>query len=308
MNDNQLLEFLATHYNTPNQAGQESSGAAQEAARLAGLSADESRRHQRTETSRGLIAFPVRPDLSLDRSQRLTGSVIDVSEGGLGLDLDLPSDAIARTLIVGVETADGRMRFAGLEIRHARPLASTRKRIGAKFGGPAHQLLQAPVLTPVFDPRTMQYRLPVDVSVLAPWIEAGVFTPRLLDRVLVCPRCGTLPTFRSACRACKSGRVERERLMHHFACAHVDRVEAFTRGNELACPKCLRRHLVVGADFDYQPGPVICGDCGWSDSEAVQVGHCLRCGFRFTAEQAKEQQLVGYDAQRLDVLALLAAS
>ncbi len=181
------------------------------------------------------------------------------------------------------------------------------KRLGTAFGGPAHSLLQTRLLAPVFEPQRMQYHSPLPESSLRGWVNAGILVPQPLDRVLVCPRCEALPTFRNACRACKSGRIHRERLIHHFACAYVDRIEAFDQGGVIVCPKCLRRNLVVGADFDYQQGPVICSDCHWSDNEPLSVGHCLRCGFRFSAEQAKEKQLVGYDVQRLDVLALLAA-
>jgi hypothetical protein len=272
-----------------------------------GLGSD-GRRHARLGWERPVVAIPVLADFSLDLSRRSTGKAIDLSAGGIGIDLDWSSDAIPTTLLIGVETPTGRVVFGGLDVRHADSPAPRRKRIGAQFGGPAHSLLQRPLLTPVFDPRTMQYRSPLPPSVLADWVDVGVLAPRLLDRVLVCPWCETLPTFRNACRACKSGRISRERLIHHYACAHVDRIEAFNQAGEIVCPKCLRRNLVVGADFDFQQGPITCSDCRWTDSEPVQIGHCLRCGSRFPAEQAKEQQLVGYDAQQLDVLAFLPAS
>jgi hypothetical protein len=275
--------------------------------RPAGLTNDR-RRSARLSWSRPVVVIPIRADFSLDFSRRSTGKTIDLSAGGIGIELEFGTAAIPTTLLLGVETPTGQMVFSGVEARSADSSAPLRKRIGARFGGPANRLLQRPLLTPTFDPQTMQYRSPLPPSVVSDWVDTGALAPRLLDRVLLCPCCESLPTFRNACRACKSGRVDRERLIHHYACAHVDRVEAFNRAGEVVCPKCLRRNLVVGADFEFQGGPMICLDCRWTDSEPVQVGHCLRCGSRFLAEQAKEQQLVGYDAQRLDVLAFLPAS
>ena len=53
------------------------------------------------------------------------------------------------------------------------------------------------------------------------------------------------------------------------------------------------------------PGESVCQTCGWHDRELEQTGHCLNCDHRFPAFQAIEEELVGYDAQRLDALALV---
>jgi hypothetical protein len=266
------------------------------------------RRDPRFPTVRSVSVVPILPDFRLDLSWRAAGEVIDISASGIGVRLESVPSTIARSLLLGVGMPDGRLQYTAVEVCRIDSVGPNAKRVGARFGETGNRLLQSPVLTPIFDPKKMQYRFPIPEGALRDWVEAGVLSPRLLDRVLVCPRCETLPTFRHACRACKSARIDRERLIHHYACGHVDRIDAYRLGDELRCPKCLRRNLVVGADFDFQQGPVVCADCRWRDSDAAYVGHCLRCGFRFVAEEAKEQQLVGYDAQRLDVLALLPAS
>jgi hypothetical protein len=106
------------------------------------------------------------------------------------------------------------------------------------------------------------------------------------------------------CASCGSARVQSERLIHHFACAHVGHAEDFDGPRGLACPKCRTRTLVVGADYEFQPGPFRCLDCHWSDTELCLVGQCLRCQFRSPGEQAHELELKGYHVDRMDLLAL----
>ena len=97
------------------------------------------------------------------------------------------------------------------------------------------------------------------------------------------------------------------RLIHHFACAHVGPICDFETSEGLVCPKCRRRRLVVGSDFEYQAGASRCLDCHWSGSELEQVGQCLRCAFRFAGRQAQSLEMIGYHVHRLDPLAFIAA-
>ncbi len=45
-------------------------------------------------------------------------------------------------------------------------------------------------------------------------------------------------------------------MIHHFACANVDFVDRFDQGNEIVCPKCRGRKMIIGADYEYLDGPV----------------------------------------------------
>ena len=133
----------------------------------------------------------------------------------------------------------------------------------------------------------------------APQVEAarqrGALTEMLLDRVWVCPQCRALPSFRPACPCCGSGGVERDRMLHHFACAFVGSTGEFQVSDEgLACPKCCTQRLMVGTDCEYLDGPWRCTDCDWNTAELEIVGHCLKCGFRFPAQQAILEDLVGH--------------
>ena len=82
-------------------------------------------------------------------------------------------------------------------------------------------------------------------------------------------------------------------------------VKEFDQGDELVCPKCRQRKLVIGADFEYLSGPYQCLDCNWSDTQLELVGQCQACELRFPIQQAVEEELIGYHVHRLDPLALV---
>ena len=155
-------------------------------------------------------------------------------------------------------------------------------------------------ITPMFDPHSMQFHFGIAAPMLRAWEEDGTLEKVVLDRVQLCPQCHAVPTFRFGCPCCGSGRVLNDRLIHHFACAHVAAVEGFEHEEELVCPKCLVRSLVVGADFEYLNGPYRCLDCEWTAVELEHIGHCLNCGYRFPAPQSFVQDLVGYHGRRLE--------
>ena len=156
---------------------------------------------------------------------------------------------------------------------------------------------------PMFDNETMEFSYRIPPSILREWERQGVLESVWLDCVQLCPRCHGPPTFRFGCNCCGSGRVRREQMIHHFTCGYVGAAADFERGEELVCPKCRRRGLIVGADFEYSEGPHRCLDCAWSGFELEHIAHCLRCGFRFPSRQAFVQDLIGYHARRLGALA-----
>ena len=160
---------------------------------------------------------------------------------------------------------------------------------------------------PSFDSANFMFRMTKQDAALDSWIKAGIVKPRLLDKVTVCPQCQSIPTFRNACEGCKSARVENDKLIHHFACGHVGHVAEFEADGELVCPECLTKSLVVGSDYEFLIGPYRCQDCGWCNSELLNVGHCLRCDYRFDICQAHELELYSYDVIRMDPLALVAS-
>lgn len=250
------------------------------------------------------VAWPVLPDGRLASAvPTSSGYIRELGQHSIIVELDQADRAGAFCL--GVEVADGTRQFAGIS-EQQREACTTGVRITGSLQGIGEQILREESRMPQLDLDSFRYRLPFDESVYESWCDAGILKREVLDRVLACPKCDAVTTFRFACRQCGSGRLQHSMLAHHFACAFVAPLPEFERDDQLTCPNCRTPHLVAGTDFEYMPGENECGACGWTDRDLEQTGHCLNCDHRFPAHQAIEHELVGYDAQRLDVLALAA--
>ena len=117
-----------------------------------------------------------------------------------------------------------------------------------------------------------------------------------LDRIIECPDCEAVPTFRPGCGSCGSAWVDHESLIHHYACAHVGPESEFrsSANDGLSCPKCRTNDLVVGADFDQVEGCMKCNDCGSVFNQPEMICHCLACQRRFPASEGKIHDIYGY--------------
>lgn len=150
------------------------------------------------------------------------------------------------------------------------------------------------LIAPVFDPVTLRFIHPIGAEQARAWDLDEKVTKIALDEVMVCPDCGSLPTFRMGCSQCGSAGSEHESLIHHYACAHIGPESDFRRGQELICPKCRLTQMVIGADFEVVSGGCRCVDCGAVSSEQELIGHCLSCQYRFPARDAAVESLTGY--------------
>ena len=159
---------------------------------------------------------------------------------------------------------------------------------------PTGPLSGATLIAPVFDPLIRRFVHPAEPQLTGDEHQENGVTRVQLDRIMTCPVCGGLPTFRMGCPGCGSAWCEQETLIHHYACAHVGRESDFRHGSELRCPKCRAGGLVAGADFEVSGGGFVCADCGMVSSELQLIGHCLSCNYRFPARDAVIQQLTGY--------------
>lgn len=119
-----------------------------------------------------------------------------------------------------------------------------------------------------------------------------------LDRIIVCPKCESIPTFRPGCGSCGSAFVEQQVLIHHFACAHVGPEAEFHSGNGMQCPKCRLSDLIAGSDFEQIKGCLTCTDCQALCTEPATIGHCLNCQHRFEAKDGLLRDLIGYQVGR----------
>jgi hypothetical protein len=255
-----------------------------------------------------LSVVPVAVDGAPDSELRGAGLALDVApDGELELHWDNAPELPSSALIAYCLDAAGVNRAAAIDIRSIRPGEHGATRIIGRPGGFAEKILDPAELLPTVDVDTFSFRLGLSEEILEKWAVLGVLQRDFIDRVTVCPKCQSLPTFRTGCPNCGSARLANDRLIHHFACAHVGRIGDFESNGDLVCPKCRVPHLIVASDFDYVTGPYQCLDCRWSNIEPEQVAHCLGCQYRFPAYQAADQELRGFRAHRLDLLAVHAA-
>jgi hypothetical protein len=223
----------------------------------------------------------------LERAESFPGRSLIV-----GANLEGPTPAFAMMTIQSQQRMDGMLRIDACTTKEA-----------------ADDLLSNYQLSPRVDAKNFRFRYGCPDDILAQWESLGVIRKYLVDRILVCPDCGSIPTWRNACPKCGSARYRRTRLVHHFACAHVDHADSFQSSDgELRCPKCQATQLTAGTDYQYISGPLTCFDCQESGCQPTLCCMCHRCVKRFDPSAATEQELHGYHVERLDLLDLVAAS
>ena len=159
------------------------------------------------------------------------------------------------------------------------------------------------LVVPNFDPASLRFTYGVSQGQLAAWRSDETVAKVALDKVLVCPCCAGLPTFRHGCGTCGSAWTQPEVLIHHYACAYIGPESAFRKGHDLICPKCRQLGLVAGSDFETVAGGNVCHDCGASSSQAELIGHCLSCEHRFPAAEAVSLELSGFHVSRVHEVA-----
>lgn len=151
---------------------------------------------------------------------------------------------------------------------------------------------------PLFDPRELRFTFGINESCVENW-ESDPEARRIsLDKMIVCPECQAVPTFRPGCGSCGSAWVEKEVLIHHYACAHVAPEAEFRVGQNFVCPKCRLADLVAGSDFEQIQGCLKCSDCDAIFTETRMIGHCLSCQHRFESKDGIVTSVYGYEVGR----------
>jgi DNA-binding response OmpR family regulator len=278
-----------------------------EAGELNAYAGADRREHPRYLLSKPIFAIPILPDGSPAEAYGADGFSLDLSLGGMNFEIGGLQRLPTKYLLVGIEAIDTVLHFAVVE---ARRIETTELglRIGAQFANGERDLIRKENLEPNYNPQTNRYELSLSLDTISKWVEFGIFRATLVDRVLICPQCQAMPSFRNGCRVCGSVRLHSRPLIHHFACAHVGYVSDFEQDGAVVCPKCRTRNLIVGADYEHLNGPYRCLDCDWSDTELELVGQCIKCEYRFPMHEALEEDLIGYHVHRLDSLALINAT
>jgi hypothetical protein len=232
----------------------------------------------RTEQA-SVVAIPIDQNLA-PAGAAVEGTLCELSDQGIVLNLPHLPSPLTPSLILGVSVAADVMHYAAIEILATFPGGNGQVVVHGLFGGPGDALLQPRNLTPRFDFDSMTFALGLPAEALHQWEALGVVQPVALDRLLLCPRCHGLPTFRHGCRRCGSGRVVKI-------------------ADDLAL-------LTVGGQRDPSTGSTpsdsstySCEDCRWIGTELAGLHQCLHCSHRFLPEQAYEMVLLGYHADRL---------
>ncbi len=256
-------------------------------------------RNPRYYVTKSAVAIPINADLTPDRSVRAEGFTIDVSKSGVGFELGHLSDLPSELLLAGIEGDDGVLYFATVQVQHWTPKAG-RLQVGAQFVPAERELLRDDNLIPSLRSDTHRFATGLPTETLIKWAELGILRPVLVDRIYVCPKCDSIPTFRKGCRACGSIHIAREPLILHADCACLGTTSEFDRDGHIVCPRCGMPEKAERGGFERHNGPCRCVDCNWSDAETEVVGQCLGCRWRFPLENAGERDLIGYHANRLD--------
>ncbi len=262
--------------------------------------------------TRPLLAIPVLPDGTPDRNGVCEAFSVDFAIGGIGLQISNRGTIPSRNWVMGVECNcnDGhgvRFHFANMLLKNAfYPQGGVR--MGTQFQPPDADLFRSANLIPSLQASTGRMAPGLSAHALEQWAELGVLKRKVYHRINTCPECQGVAAVGSGCHDCGSPHMEYRELIHHFACAYVGEAAEFERDGMHACPKCLMDSLVAGADFEVIKSQYECTDCSYSGSEVEHVGTCLHCKVRFPIRMAIEEEVVGYDVDRLDILALLRAT
>ena len=263
------------------------------------------RANTRYPVSNSVVCFPILASHEVDVSFSLVGIAVDIGMSGIKILVDSTELDTGLEVLVGVEQRNGEYHFCSGVVTSSRQSGTSGFEAGIQFRGYIHEVLDADQIYPVLDRTEMRFGLPYPESVLASLCKVGAAMSMPLDAVMLCPNCRGIPTFREGCSLCLSSNVKASKMIHHFACAHVDFVENFEQDDQLCCQKCRTRRMIVGSDYEYLDGPNMCYDCGQANLEKIQIGHCLSCEFRFPIETAYTMEIVGYRVNKLDVLGFI---
>lgn len=209
---------------------------------------------------------------------------------------------------VVVSAGSGRAAFLDMS-EHLANLAASLERLS-----PAHDdrpllmlqyfLSRQAKLSPALDPGSLlAYRYPAAehilqtdtmevLDVLADMEEHGLLTGSPVDRLFVCPQCGSYRVpVKELCPSCRSPNTTLQDSIHHFRCGYVGPESEFLGGGRPVCPKCQTVLQHIGVEYN-RPGRIVtCEECGHWASEPELQAWCVECDAYFAPEQLKTMRI-----------------
>lgn len=264
---------------------------------------------ERWDCSRSMLLIPSLPNRMPADVRPWDGLLVELGLTGCTCHVYSSSQPPPGEWVVGVEARQLEFHYTVAQNLDWERLASDRWCGRFQFAATAMNWLMPIHLRPRLDGQGRRFRLDMAPDVAAAWQNLGIIKPVVVQRIYACPECGSIPVFGTGCRHCGGQQIEQPRLIHHFRCAFVDYASRFRHdAGELSCPKCHASNLVVGVDYENLMGPPRCWECGHRGSILEPIGTCLSCGLLFPQRDAHDEEIIGFDVQRLDPLAVLAES
>ncbi|MDA4129669.1 MAG: hypothetical protein OK457_02755 [Thaumarchaeota archaeon] len=124
--------------------------------------------------------------------------------------------------------------------------------------------------------------------------NAGILKSKLLDKVIVCPTCGSPSVYsKYNCPRCSSFDIGKASIIEHIRCGFIGSKEKFQKGNTLVCPKC--KNSVSEVDYRKIGTSFECNSCG-SRFEAPRMSHkCNSCDDVFTYKEARYEPIYEFE-------------
>jgi uncharacterized OB-fold protein len=124
--------------------------------------------------------------------------------------------------------------------------------------------------------------------------RAGILKSRLLDKVIICPTCGSPSVYsKYNCPRCSSFDIGKTVIIEHIRCGFIGSRDKFQNGDVLICPKC--KNLVADNDYRKIGTSFECKSCG-TRFEAPRMSHkCNSCEDVFTYKEARYDPIFEFD-------------
>jgi len=162
-------------------------------------------------------------------------------------------------------------------------------------------------IEPVFDPsQPGAFSYPTVAAEFGPALDGaialdhladlGLLRRRLVNRLRLCAGCASPRlNLRQVCPRCAALDFTVQPILHHFACGHMNSMDAFREAGQLVCPKCHKLLRQIGMDYEKPTASARCNACTFIFSDPRIEAQCLDCEARVDPAQTREQLVHAYD-------------